>query len=438
MTTPSGTSVQAAPATLTLTAPAGTATALSINRAVPVTLTVLEPTVRTQPGWVRVLVSGAPAFGTIRFFLDNQGAAFHTANAGAFGSAQVDVPIDGVTVGTHQLTATADTHGHTVEGFTGRPKPGVYPSYPSNTTEMALYFDPSQVVPLPIEAHKTPVDDTSLPEDTARRYTGLVLFDTPGRWEVAFDSDDAGELYIADALVSAHYAGRSLTTDGTFPNIAAVDVTGSGWYRFTLLVQNTTGAGGARLGYRSPSQIAAAAPVSLVPLSMLTISDTQSFYVAVAPAPPPAFDPEVILPPPVDTQGINRWAFQAYDYGAVDSRTTYIFPVNPDSIDMAYGDFPLTDEPTVVSNGQVITWEGAPKPVLWRWTGRLLTEPDVREMRAWGVTGQRIWLTDHFQRRYLIKVADYTVTRVRDVERNWHHEYQMSAWVLRGDWVITQ
>lgn len=159
-------------------------------------------------------------------------------------------------------------------------------------------------------------------------------------------------------------------------------------------------------------------------------SDTETFVVEALPAPEPEpLKPHVEPPMPV---AVNRWVFQAYDFSTLDSVDTYVLPINPSQVERGFGDYTLAAEPTVVSNGRVILWEGAPKPVLWNWTGRLLTEGDVYEMARWGVTGQRVWVTDDLGDRYLMKVVSYEPTRVRDVDRRWHHEYTMVAAVLAG------
>ena len=148
------------------------------------------------------------------------------------------------------------------------------------------------------------------------------------------------------------------------------------------------------------------------------------------PAPEPTPITPAVEPPLPEVP--NRWVFQAYDFSSLDSVATYVLPLNPSQVDRGFGEFALVAEPTTVSNGRVILWEGAPKPVLWTWTGRLLSEDDVVEMQRWGTTGQRIWVTDDFGERYLVKVTSYEATRVRDKDRRWHHEYTMTAAVLAG------
>lgn len=133
----------------------------------------------------------------------------------------------------------------------------------------------------------------------------------------------------------------------------------------------------------------------------------------------------------------NRWVFQAYDFSDPESVDTYVLTVNPTSMKRVFGSQNITDEPTVLSEGKIISWEGAPKPPRWDFSGHILTEADYREFLKWGTTGQRFYVTDHFGVRYLVKVQSFDVTRVRDNARPYHHTYQMSVSVLSGTGVFT-
>lgn len=147
----------------------------------------------------------------------------------------------------------------------------------------------------------------------------------------------------------------------------------------------------------------------------------------------------VVLPagvePPMPNQP-SRWVFQAYDFSSLASVDTYVLPLNPSSMRRGFGSENITDEPTTVSNGKVISWEGAPLPPQWTFTGNVLTKDAHRQMARWGRTGQRFYITDHFGHRYLVKVQEYKVTRVRDVHRPWNHSYEMTCSVLRGTGVL--
>lgn len=132
----------------------------------------------------------------------------------------------------------------------------------------------------------------------------------------------------------------------------------------------------------------------------------------------------------------NRWVFQAYDFSNVSTVDTYVLPTNPKRMSRSFGGVVFTDEPTTVSNGNVITWEGAPKPPTWIFEGNVLSQADYRAMVHWGKTGQRFYVTDHFGHRYLVKVTEFKTQRVRDLNRPWHHTYTMTVSVLRGTGVL--
>lgn len=165
-----------------------------------------------------------------------------------------------------------------------------------------------------------------------------------------------------------------------------------------------------------------------------TVND-KAFTVSGAPA-PVYVAPTPQTPPAPPDAPIDYWVFQAYDFSSLDNVETYTLPVNPKEYEPSYGGFAISSEPTTVSSGTVVSWEGVAPPETMRWSGRILTKEDHAAMLKVGVTGQRIWVTDHFRRRFLVKIASFTPQRVRDRARPWHHEYEMTAWVLQGEGVL--
>lgn len=132
----------------------------------------------------------------------------------------------------------------------------------------------------------------------------------------------------------------------------------------------------------------------------------------------------------------NRWVFQDYNFTDVNNVDTYVLPVNPSRMQRSFGNVNVTDEPTTVSNGRIISWEGMPKPPTWTFEGSVLTQTDFRQMTKWGITGKRMYVTDHYGHRYLVKVIEFDAKRVRDVQRPWNHTYRMRVSVLRGTGVL--
>ena len=145
--------------------------------------------------------------------------------------------------------------------------------------------------------------------------------------------------------------------------------------------------------------------------------------------------PADVVPPLLATGG--RWAFQAYDFSDLANVANYVFTINPSQASRNFGVITMNHQQTTSADGSVIAWEGAPIPQPWTWTGRVLTQADHDALVLWGQTGQRVWLTDHFGRRYLVKMEGLTMTPRRDVNRPWHHDYQMTALALSGDGVRT-
>lgn len=156
-----------------------------------------------------------------------------------------------------------------------------------------------------------------------------------------------------------------------------------------------------------------------------------SFQVSESRDPTTGAAPAPVVPPAPNV--LNRWVFQAYDFSdPALGENTYVLPVNPSAMELPLGDTEFTDEATTVSNGKIITWEGAPRPVLWSLDGRVFTENDYRQMVKWAKTKQRFYVTDHLARRYLVKAVEIDFQRVRDKDRDFHHRYSLKLAILAG------
>ena len=167
-----------------------------------------------------------------------------------------------------------------------------------------------------------------------------------------------------------------------------------------------------------------ATPPTPNPLSSKTFTVAASND-ALLPATPVEQVPPLVVAP-------GRWVFQAYDFNDINAVRTYMMVTNPTSMRRSFGNAAITSEPTTVSNGRIISWEGASKPPTWSFSGHVLTLSEHQNLMLWGQTGQRFYITDHFSQRYLVKVTRYEVERVRDLQRPWHHTYQMDVAVLGG------
>jgi hypothetical protein len=167
----------------------------------------------------------------------------------------------------------------------------------------------------------------------------------------------------------------------------------------------------------------------------LTDDNSDAFTVSGAPPPPDeVFTPQV--PPMPPEAPVNHWVFQGADFSNNNAVAVYTLPVNPSAVQMSFGEFVIDHEATTVSNGRLVAWEGAPAPNIWRWNGFVLDKQQHDALMAIGTTGQRLWLTDHLRRRYLVKIATCSLQRKRDIERPWLHTYEMTAWILSGEGVV--
>lgn len=146
--------------------------------------------------------------------------------------------------------------------------------------------------------------------------------------------------------------------------------------------------------------------------------------------------PVGVLPPPVAVTAVQRWTFQAYNFSSVLAVPTYTFAINPTSLQQVFGEPRITSLPSTVINGMTFSWEGSPQALTWTAEGRTLTQADHDALVFWSQRNDRVWLTDEFLRRFLIKVDTLKMTRIRDVDRPWHHIYTMTFTVLAGAGVL--
>lgn len=131
---------------------------------------------------------------------------------------------------------------------------------------------------------------------------------------------------------------------------------------------------------------------------------------------------------------VDYWVFQAYDNSG--GFTTYTLPINPRSYTPAYGNATINSESTTVSNGNVISWEGQGDPPLMQWSGEIFTKEHYEMLELLGLTGQRIYITDHFRYRVLAKIEAVRITRVRHRSYPWRHAYEASAWMLSEEVLV--
>ena len=166
-----------------------------------------------------------------------------------------------------------------------------------------------------------------------------------------------------------------------------------------------------------------------------TADNSEAITVTGSP-PPPVVVVTPQVPPMPEATPVNHWVFQGADFSNNNAVAVYTLPVNPAMLEMSYGEFVVDHEATTVSNGRLVAWEGAPAPNVWRWAGHVLDKSQHDSLLAIGTTGQRLWLTDHHRRRYLVKIATCSMQRKRDIERPWLHTYEMTAWILSGEGVV--
>lgn len=110
----------------------------------------------------------------------------------------------------------------------------------------------------------------------------------------------------------------------------------------------------------------------------------------------------------------------------------YIFPINPNAMTSPFGPKNITSRAAVGPNGQKIAWEGTQPPVEWQWSGDLFSKEMYENLELWTAKGNRVFLTDHFQRRWIIYLTHFDPVPKRSVKYPWRHTYTMKAIVFSG------
>lgn len=110
----------------------------------------------------------------------------------------------------------------------------------------------------------------------------------------------------------------------------------------------------------------------------------------------------------------------------------YIFPINPNAMTSPFGPKNITSRAAVGPQGQKIAWEGAQGPVDWQWSGDLFSQEMYEKLTLWTAKGNRVFLTDHLQRRWIVYLTSFDPVPKRSVRYPWRHTYTMKAIVFSG------
>lgn len=138
----------------------------------------------------------------------------------------------------------------------------------------------------------------------------------------------------------------------------------------------------------------------------------------------PTLDPPPAVQPPT---GVKRWVFQDPATGE-----TYHFHYNPNAMRSPFATKTISATPTTAIDGQVLAFESMAAPAEWEFEGFIRTKDHYDALLHWKEKRNRVWLTDHFGRAWLVYVKSFDPTPRRDNENYWSHTYTMSCLIFAG------
>lgn len=122
---------------------------------------------------------------------------------------------------------------------------------------------------------------------------------------------------------------------------------------------------------------------------------------------------------------VVRWRFDA-----LDGSDSYVFETNPNQMTSPFAPKQVAAQTTTAVDGQVLLTQGQRKPTEWQFTGTTLSQAHYDKLLAWKNKNQRIYLTDHFARQFIVYLTSFEPTPKGSLAYPWRHEYTMKALVL--------
>lgn len=114
---------------------------------------------------------------------------------------------------------------------------------------------------------------------------------------------------------------------------------------------------------------------------------------------------------------------------------TYTFTVNPNEGGTPTYKKNLTSTPTAAPGGVTLRFEGADEPLMFSWSGFVLTKEQLDAYIEWFNKRRQIRLTDDLGRVHYIYITKFTPKRERAFHSPWKFSYTCEAVAL--DWVTS-
>ncbi len=125
-------------------------------------------------------------------------------------------------------------------------------------------------------------------------------------------------------------------------------------------------------------------------------------------------------------------AWRLHDHHASGAARTYEFPINPNAMTSPFPERNIAVRSSTAIDGRPLLFEGARPPATWQFSGSCPTADQYEALRSWVYDhiGRTIYVDDHFGRSIECVLTSFNPEPRRDVNRYWHHTYQINAIVL--------
>lgn len=105
---------------------------------------------------------------------------------------------------------------------------------------------------------------------------------------------------------------------------------------------------------------------------------------------------------------------------------TWAFPVNPNRMTTPHGSRSLTVVSVFPTGGMSRVIEGNPEPFDWTVSGYIRTEQHYADLLYWSRKVNRLELSDHFARTWLVRVQHPDINEVRPTAtKPWRFNYDL-------------
>lgn len=121
--------------------------------------------------------------------------------------------------------------------------------------------------------------------------------------------------------------------------------------------------------------------------------------------------------------GVRRWV-----YRDLVSGETYTVPINPNAMTTPYPQRKFIYKSTTAGPaGTTVTNEAHADPQQWQYSGDILDKAHFDALVYWSRKQNRVQITDHYGRAFIITIDQFNPVPKRAVNVPWRHTYTVSA-----------